>query len=66
MMVVFIFNYFFYTIICKIKYAQKGGRKIHAKKIKSKKNQNTFKYDCKHVFRRCESYRMYFEGDSPH
>ena len=36
------------------------------KKNKSKKNQNTFKYDCKRVSRRCESYRMYFEGDSPH
>ena len=36
------------------------------KKNKSKKNQNAFKYDCKRVSRRCESYRMYFEGDSPH
>ena len=40
-------------------------RKI-CKEYKSKKNQNTFKYDCKHVSRRCKSYRMYLEGDSPH
>ena len=41
-------------------------RKKYAKKIKSKKNQNAFKYGCKRVFRRCESYRMYLESDSPH
>ena len=29
-------------------------------------NQNAFKYDCKRISRRCESYRMYLEGDSPH
>ena len=36
------------------------------KKNKSKKNQNAFKNDCKRVSRRCRSYRMYLEGDSPH
>ena len=36
------------------------------KKRKSKKNQNTFKYDCKRVSRRCGSYKMYLKGDSPH
>ena len=41
-------------------------RKKYAKKIKRKKNQNTFKYGCKRVSRRCGSYRMYLEGDSPH
>ena len=41
-------------------------RKNMQRKFKSKKNQNPFKYDCKHVFRRCGSYRMYLEGDSPH
>ena len=25
-----------------------------------------FQYSCKHVSRRCESYMMYFENDSPH
>ena len=40
--------------------------KKYAKKTKSKKNQNTFKYGCKRVSRRCESYRMYLEGDSLH
>ena len=40
-------------------------RKI-CKEYKSKKNQNAFKYVCKHVSRRCGSYRMYLEGDSPH
>ena len=39
---------------------------IYAKKNKSKKNQNAFKYDCKYGSRRCGSYRMYLEGDSPH
>ena len=39
---------------------------IYAKKNKSKKNQNGFKYDCKHDSRRCGSYRMYLESDSPH
>ena len=40
-------------------------KKSKAKKIKSKKNQNAFKYDCKRVSRRCESYRMYLEGNNP-
>ena len=35
-------------------------------KNKNKKNQNAFKYDYKHVSRRCGSYRMYLEGDSFH
>ena len=41
-------------------------RKRICKENKSKKNQNTFKYGCKRVSRRCESYRMYLEGDSLH
>ena len=41
-------------------------RKKNTKNIKSKKNQNAFKYDCKHVFRRYESYKMYLKGDSPY
>ena len=45
-------------------YAQK--EKEFAKKIKSKKNQNAFKYGCKRVSRRCGSYRMYLKGDSLH
>ena len=40
--------------------------KKYAKKIKSKKNQNAFKYGCKCVSKRCGSYRMYLEDDSPH
>ena len=44
-------------------YAQK---EKYAKKNKSKKNQNAFKYGCKYVSRRCGSYRMYIEGDSPY
>ena len=39
---------------------------IYVKKNKSKKNQNTFKYGCKRVSRRCGSYSMYLKGDSPH
>ena len=38
----------------------------YAKNMKSKKNQNTFKYSCKHVSRRCDSYMMYLKGDSLH
>ena len=38
----------------------------YAKKNKKQKDQNAFKYDYKHVSRRCGSYRMYLEGDSPH
>ena len=41
-------------------------RKRICKENKSKKNQNVFKYGCKRVSKRCESYRMYLEGDSPH
>ena len=40
--------------------------KKYAKKIKSKKNQNAFKYGCKRVSRRCGSYRMYLESDNLH
>ena len=43
-------------------YAQK---EKYAKKIKSKKHQNAFKYGCKYVSMRCGSYKMYLEGDSP-
>ena len=41
-------------------------RKNHAKNLNSKKNQNAFKYGCKRVSRRCESYMMYLKGDGPH
>ena len=41
-------------------------KKNICKEYKSEKNQNTFKYGCKCVSRRCGSYRMYLEGDSPH
>ena len=34
--------------------------------MKKLKESNSFKYDCKHVSRRCESYKMYLKGDSPH
>ena len=38
----------------------------YAKKNKSKKNQNAFKYGYKRVSKRCGSYRMYLEGNSLH
>ena len=41
-------------------------RKNMQRKIKSKKNQNIFKYSCKSVSRRCESYKMYLKSDSHH
>ena len=36
------------------------------RKIKSKKIKNVLKMIASVYFRRCESYRMYLEGDSPH
>ena len=41
-------------------------KKKICKENKSKKKQNAFKYGCKCVSRRYESYRMYLECDSPH
>ena len=41
-------------------------KKKICEEYKSKKNQNAFKYGCKHISRRCGSYRMYLEGDSLH
>ena len=35
--------------------------KKYAKNMKNEKNQNAFKYGCKHVFRRCGSYMMYLK-----
>ena len=45
---------------------KKKEKKYICEEYKSKKNQNAFKYGCKHISRRCGSYRMYLEGDSPH
>ena len=64
--VIFKFNiieYFFSFLYARAWYAQK---EKYAKKIKSKKNQNAFKFGCKRVSKRCRSYMMYLEGDSPH
>ena len=36
------------------------------RKIKRKKSKKAFKYGCKRVSRRCGSYKIYLEGDSPH
>ena len=41
-------------------------KKKISKEYKRKKNQNAFKYSCKRVSKRCESYKMYLEGDNPH
>ena len=41
-------------------------KKKNAKNDKSEKNKNAFKYGCKRVSRRCGSYRINLEGDSPH
>ena len=38
----------------------------YAKKNQKQKDQKCFKNDCKHNSRRCESYKMYLEGDSSH
>ena len=41
-------------------------KRKYAKKIKSKKNQNVLNIIASVYSRRCGSYRMYLEGDSPH
>ena len=41
-------------------------KRKYAKKNKSKKNQNALYMIASMSFRRCWSYRMYLEGDSPH
>ena len=56
---------FFSLLYASAWYAQKK-KKIYAKKIKRKKNQNAFKYYCKRVSKRYKSYRMYLVGDSIH
>ena len=38
----------------------------YAKKIKNKKIKNALNMIASMYSRRCESYRMYLEGDSPH
>ena len=56
-----IIGYFFSLLYAHAWYVQKEN---YAKNNKSKKNQNAFKYGCKHVSKRCGSYRMYLKGDS--
>ena len=41
-------------------------KRKYAKKIKSKKNQNALNMITSVYSKRCESYRMYLKGDSPH
>ena len=41
-------------------------KRKYAKKIKSKKNQNALYMIASVSSKRCGSYRMYLEGDSPH
>ena len=41
-------------------------KRKNAKKNKSKKNQNALYMIARMSSRRCESYRMYLEGDSHH
>ena len=41
-------------------------KRKHAKKNKCKKNQNALYMIASVSSRRCGSYRMYLEGDSPH
>ena len=50
-------------MVClKEKYAKKNKKQ----KKKKKKNQNAFYMIASVCSRRCGSYRMYLEGDSPH
>ena len=41
-------------------------KKKICKENKSKKNQNALNMIASVLFRKCESYKMYLEGDSPH
>ena len=41
-------------------------KKYMQRKIKRKKNQNALNMIASMYSRRCESYRMYLEGNSPH
>ena len=41
-------------------------KRKYAKKNKRQKDQNTFNMIARVYTRRCGSYRMYLEGDSPH
>ena len=41
-------------------------KKKYAKKNKKQKDQNALNMIASVYFRRCGSYRMYLEGDSPH
>ena len=55
---------FFLSLICPCMICLK---EKYAKKNQKQRDQKYFKYDCKHVYsRKCGSYRMYLEGDSPH
>ena len=41
-------------------------KKKICKENQKQKESNAFKYGCEHVSRRCGSYMMYLEGNSPH
>ena len=41
-------------------------KKKYAKKIKKQKDQNALNMIASVYSRRCKSYKMYLEGDSPH
>ena len=53
-------------MICIKKKKKKKGKICKNKKIKSKKLKNTLKMIASVYSRRCGSYRMYLDGDSPH
>ena len=56
---------YFFSLSCMPMHGMLNKRK-YAKKIKSKKNQNTLNMIASVPSRRCGSYRMYLEGDSPY
>ena len=65
MFLTYIIGYFFsLSLICPCMICSK--RKYAKNIYKSKKNQNAFKYGCKRISRRCGSYRIYLDSDSPH
>ena len=56
---------YLFSLSCMPMHGMLNKRK-YAKKIKSKKNQNTLNMIASVPSRRCGSYRIYLEGDSPH
>ena len=63
---VYIIEKFFFLLYTHAFYFIFYLKEKYAINMKRKNNQNAFKYGCKCVSRRCESYMMYLKGDCSH